>query len=85
MKFVERSVNWGERPCFQDFGTIGLGQTGLAESENTKRLQTVTGVKLYADWALRDLNLKEINPEWLAGIVEPRSNQYSSIVRLFCC
>lgn len=64
----------GERPCFHPQNWIGLGQTGMAESGNTNQMLTVEGVQLHAEWARRHLNLKEIRPEWLVGIVEPRSN-----------
>lgn len=62
----------GERPCFHPRANIGLGQTSMAESGNTYGMLTVEGVKAHAEFARGELNLKEINPQWLAGIVEPR-------------
>ena len=64
-----------ERPCFSPQTWLNFGQTGPAEYQNTFSMLTVGGVTRFAEYARRHLNLKEINPEWLAGIVEPRSTQ----------
>ena len=65
----------GERPCFQPQNWLNFGQTGPAEYENTNAMLTVGGVTRFAEYARGMLHLKEINSDWLAGIVEPRTNQ----------
>lgn len=65
----------GERPCFSPQSWLNFGQTGPAEYQNTFSMLTVGGVAHLAEFARRELRLKEINLDLLAGIVEPRSNQ----------
>lgn len=70
---AEALCQLGESPCFQSLGVIGWGVTGPAQWENTNEMLTVGGAKHLVEWARRYLNPKEINLEWLAAIVEPRS------------
>jgi hypothetical protein len=66
----------GERPCFQPQNWLNFGETGRqAAFQSTFDMLTVEGVTRFAEFAKGMLHLKEINSDWLAGIVEPRSNQ----------
>jgi hypothetical protein len=58
-------------PCYHSQAILNFGETSNAEFRNTEKMLTPEGRLQMAQWTQRELNLKEINPEWF----EPGSSR----------
>jgi hypothetical protein len=63
----------GEAQCWPGGMWLDFGQIGDAESRNTGDMLTIPGQMQMAQFAQKQLRLKEINPDWLTKTAEPLS------------
>src|SRR5579863_2370430 len=64
----------GKAECWPGGASVGFGQTSPAESRNTDLLLNPDGVLFIARWIQWHLKLKEIDPQWFAGVVDGQSD-----------
>jgi hypothetical protein len=61
-------------PCYHSQAILNFGETSNAEFRNTERMLTRAGRLEMAQWTQRELNLKEINPEWFEPVSSHRKH-----------
>ena len=72
----------GEVPCWLGVLWLNFGQTSPAELGNTERMLTPEGRSSMAQFAQKDLRLREVKPEWLSSVPNDFLNQMSPRERL---
>jgi hypothetical protein len=73
---VEQS---GQARCWPGGLGMGFGQTGPAESRNTDLMLTLQGQLWMARISQKQLNLREIDPEWLTDAAVPPANSGAEV------
>ena len=64
----------GESPCYGGRAILNFGETTNSEFRNTEKMLTRAGRLEMAQWTQRELNLKEINPEWFEPVSSHRKH-----------
>jgi hypothetical protein len=64
----------GESLCNHSRDWLNFGLTSNAEFRNTERMLTRAGRLEMAQWTQRELNLKEIDPEWFEPVSSHRKH-----------
>jgi len=64
----------GESPCYCGRAILNFGETTNSEFRNTEKMLTRAGRLQMAQWTQRELDLKEINPEWFEPVLPHRKH-----------